>query len=479
MFSLLKTKKSAGVRVTANVHRLIKQANTARDRGEWDQAADIFRQAVTADPMLAHIWVQLGHAEKERKRYGDAEAAYARAAIAAPEDAESLLHLAHMQKRLGNVPATARAFLRAARLNPTDPRVLEELQQFIAGTTAYSRPDLITLLRMEVFGEGDGSSVPASPSLLLDISSLAMAALAGRGFDSLALVGHRIAPELIAADPSIGLCAHVVGHGRWIAVSPAQFKRILTLGLGADAMGPLERQNAITDLDLSFVLSRTLDIRPGAVLAGLDPAQAPIDHALFVCAARDAGARYIAFDQPDAASTADAVRAAVAGPIEAPPAMPARLARAARIERLSDGAFRTGTGWLPPEDWGCWATMPGGELEIGMPPLDHPRLYLRLRALPGTSVQFRYVLSDGRRMMGEIEAGAHKWVVIDDLPVTDAVLRLAVSAETNKLVRVQGSNRSLPAMIGVAGFYLCERDDHAARTALLETTLLGDLEALA
>ena len=472
MFSFLKTKKTAGIRVTPAVHRLIKQANGARDRGEWDQAADLFRQALSIDPNLAHIWVQLGHAEKERKHYGEAEAAYARAAIVAPEDAEALLHLAHMQKRLGNVPATARAFLRAARLNPTDPRVLEELQQFIAGTTPYARVDLIALLRTEIFGEQDGAV--AAAARLIDISSLAAAAIAGRSFDSLGLASHRLVPTLIAADPSIGLCAHVVGHGRWIAISPAQLKRILALG--SDTMGSLERQNAITDLDLSFVLSRALDLRAGATLVGLDADHAPTDHALFVRAAQGAGAHHVAF-ATSADPTADTVREALAGsgdgmvPADSPP-----LARTARIERI-DG-FRVGTGWLPPEDWGCWAAMPGGELAIALPAMDRPRLYLRLRALPSEGTRYRCVLPDGRRILGEIEAGAHKWVVIDDLPAIDGVLRLAVAGENTKLVRVQGSNRTLPATIGVAGFYLCERDDRAARTALLETTLLGDLETL-
>lgn len=498
MFSFLKTKKSAGIRITPAVHRLIALANAARDRGNWDEAADLFQQALTLDPTLVHIWIQLGHAEKERRRYGEAEAAYVRAALLAPDQAEAVLHLGHMQKRLGNVPAAARAFLRAARLNPTGPRVLEELQQFIAGTTPFARADLIALLRTEIFGESqkDQARSPSAGSVLLDVSGLIAAALADRNFDSAGLVAHRLAPALVR-DGAATMCAHVVGHGRWMAVSDDQFSRILALGKGADAMGAMERQSAVTDLDLSFLLSGALEMPAGALLVDLDAAHAPTDHALFVRAARNGGARYVAFGadlpaglgreatlvvEPNGVDlTADAVRERIAAAIAAGPAAAApsiEAAHAGRIEQLSHGAFRTGMGWLPPEDWGCWATMPGGELEIAVPDIAEPRLYLRLRALPGEGARYRITLPDGRRSMGEIGAGEHKWIVIDDLPLTNGLLRLVISGENSKRVRVQGSNRTLPAMIGVAGFYLCERNDRAARTALLEAAMFGDLETL-
>jgi hypothetical protein len=122
--------------------------------------------------------------------------------------------------------------------------------------------------------------------------------------------------------------------------------------------------------------------------------------------------------------------------------------------------------------------MPGGDLEIALPDVEAPRLYLRLKALPAEITRYQIALQDGRQVAGEINPGRHDWVVIDDVPVIEGVLRLRIRGENSALVNVQGTNRKLPAMIGVAGFYICARDDRAARAALLETTTLGDLESL-
>ena len=122
--------------------------------------------------------------------------------------------------------------------------------------------------------------------------------------------------------------------------------------------------------------------------------------------------------------------------------------------------------------------MPGGELEIALPALSKPRLYLRLKALPSQRTRYQISLTDGRQVSGEIESSQQKWVVIDDLPVDDSVLRLRIRGDRSKLVHIQNQARKLPAMIGIVGFYLCERDDRTARLALLETSTFSNLESL-
>ncbi len=504
MFSFLKTKKSAGVRITPAVHRLIARANAARDRDAWDEAADCYRAAIAADPALTHIWIQLGHAEKERHRSKEAEAAYARAAMLTPEKAEPLLHLGHIYKLTGNVPGATRAYLQAARLNPADPHAIEELQRFIAGTAPSARADLIALLRGALFNEDADKATrhaiqaAGDNAVLFDVSSLIAAAIAGRGFADLDIMGDRLVPALTGAgDRPAMMCAHVTGHGRWLAVGSAQFARIVALSRAPGTMGPNERQDAITDLDLSFLLSEPLEMPANALLVDLDAGHAPADHALFVRHARQAyGARYLAcgdavpatlaeqadgrIDRRGVDLTVDAVRAFIVDPIEPAPNKSIPEARPARLEALGgDGrAFRIGTGWLPPEDWGCWAAMPGGELEIALPAMSEPRLYLRLKALPSERTRFQVSLTDGRLISGEIESSQQKWVVIDDLPMSDNVLRLRIRGDRSKLVHIQNQARKLPAMIGVVGFYLCEREDRAARLALLETTTFGNLESL-
>lgn len=506
MLSFLKTKKSAGVNVTSGVHRLITNGNEARDKGEWDDAVENYRAAVTEDPSLVHIWIQLGHAEKERRRFGDAEAAYARAAMLQPDKAEPLLHLGHVYKLLGNIPAAARSYLRATRLNPADPHAMEELQHFIARTAPFARPDMVALLRDAVFGEKDDRAAQdriraaGSEALLFDISSLVAAALAGRRFADIGLRGDQVVPAIIRDSGRAALmCAHVVGHSRWVEVTPAQFARIAALGRSGRPMGPIQRQDMITDLDLGFLLSPPLDMPDGALLIDVDADHAPVDHALFVQDARlNSGVRYVAFGNAVPAELSEcadllkpvegteptpaAVLQAIAEPIDAAGQIAPPQARIAHFEQLghqgTKGRFRTGTGWLPPEDWGCWAVMPGGDLEIALPDLEAPRLYLRLKALPAEITRYQIALQDGRQVAGEINPGRHDWVVIDDVPVIEGVLRLRIRGENSALVNVQGTSRKLPAMVGVAGFYICARDDRAARAALLETTTLGDLESL-
>jgi len=506
MLSFLKTKKSAGVPVTQAVHRLIARGNEARDRGEWDDAVENYRAAMTEDPTLVHIWIQLGHAEKERRRYTSAEAAYARAAMLQPDDGEALLHLGHVYKLLGNIPAAARAYLQAARLSPADPDAIEEVQRLIARTAPLARPDLLALLRDAVFSEKDDHSVQDRPraaggeALLFDVSGLVAAAFAGHRFADLGLVGDLIVPPILrdSSRPAL-MCAHVVGHSRWLEISPAQLARIAALGRSAHAMGPLQRQEAITDLDLGFLLSAPLEMPAGALLIDVDANHAPPDHALFVQDARsNFGARYVAFGSgtptelaeradllkviDSATLTSDAVLEAVAEPIPAEQSTPHAKARIARFEQLgingTPGKFRTGTGWLPPEDWGCWAAMPGGDLEIALPELDAPRLYLRLKGLPEELTRYQIAMQEGGQIAGEIDPGRHKWVGIDYAPVTGGVLRLRIRGENSALVNMQDASRKLPAMVGVVGFYICDQKDHTARGALLESTTLGDLETL-
>ena len=241
MFSFLKTKKSAGIPVSSAVHRLISLANAAREDGEWDRAAEYYREVITADPQLTHIWVQLGHAEKERRRFGDAEAAYTRAAMLSPTDADPLLHLGHIHKLVGNMPGAMRAYLAATRLEPAHPHAMDELRRFLAGATPSGRVDLIPLLRREFWSDEEqfvstaGPQTPGNTAILFDVSSLIAALMAGRGFADAGICGDRLLPILTRdlGQPS-RMCAHVLGQGRWLPITSAQLAQIVAQGQFTD-----------------------------------------------------------------------------------------------------------------------------------------------------------------------------------------------------------------------------------------------------
>lgn len=78
------------------------QADAARDRGDWGQAVDLYRNYLKHSAGNFSIWVQLGHAFKESGRRVEALAAYSSALALKPNDADLLLNIAHLQKLMGH-----------------------------------------------------------------------------------------------------------------------------------------------------------------------------------------------------------------------------------------------------------------------------------------------------------------------------------------------------------------------------------------
>lgn len=163
MIRELKLHKSAGVPVTAAVHRLVARANRARDGRDWFSAARDYRQALERAPELAHIWIQYGHALKEGGDTAEARLAYEKALALQPRSAEAHLQLGHLHKIRGDSAAASRSYLRAAEANPHHPEALAELHG-LAGRDAGVRPqDLLSILRAQDETFGDATARIASP----------------------------------------------------------------------------------------------------------------------------------------------------------------------------------------------------------------------------------------------------------------------------------------------------------------------------
>ena len=78
----------------------LKQADTARDLREWNNAAACYKVYLRYRPNDFAIWVQLGHALKESGHLEEALGAYNRAFSLDSNDTDLLLHLGHLHKRL-------------------------------------------------------------------------------------------------------------------------------------------------------------------------------------------------------------------------------------------------------------------------------------------------------------------------------------------------------------------------------------------
>lgn len=126
-----KLRKSAGIPVTPAVYRMLVTANRARDRRDWTLAADLYGRALAADPGLAHIWVQRGHALREMGEMAEARAAYQKAIELTPSASDPHLHLGHLHKQSGDRAAATRAYLEAARLDPGNSDALQELYNLL------------------------------------------------------------------------------------------------------------------------------------------------------------------------------------------------------------------------------------------------------------------------------------------------------------------------------------------------------------
>jgi lipopolysaccharide biosynthesis protein len=113
--------------------KFVDLADHARDAGQWELAAQLYRKALVRAPHSSPIWVQYGHALKETgqlrdpERLAQAEVAYRRALTLDPAPADTHLQLAHALKLQGKTEEAQAGYLRAFALDPSMRYPLEEL----------------------------------------------------------------------------------------------------------------------------------------------------------------------------------------------------------------------------------------------------------------------------------------------------------------------------------------------------------------
>jgi glycosyltransferase involved in cell wall biosynthesis/tetratricopeptide (TPR) repeat protein len=112
---------------------VITLADSARDAGQWELAAGLYRKALGRYPRNSGVWVQYGHALKESGELRDpdklaqAESAYRKALSLNPGAADSHLQLGHVLKLQGKTEEAKASYLRAFALDPSMPYPLQEL----------------------------------------------------------------------------------------------------------------------------------------------------------------------------------------------------------------------------------------------------------------------------------------------------------------------------------------------------------------
>ena len=109
---------------------IITRADRAREAGEWQVAAGLYRIALDRTPNRPPIWIQYGHALKESGSPAEAETAYRTAIAYDPEDAEAHLQLGHLLKLRGKRAEAEAAYRRASTLDPMLTDAARELAAF-------------------------------------------------------------------------------------------------------------------------------------------------------------------------------------------------------------------------------------------------------------------------------------------------------------------------------------------------------------
>src|SRR4029077_3976979 len=98
---------------------VIALADRARDAGQWERAAQLYRKALDRNPRRPGIWVQYGHALKKSGELRDpdtlaqAESDYRKALSLDPSLGEYYVQLGHALKLQGQTEEAEASYLRA------------------------------------------------------------------------------------------------------------------------------------------------------------------------------------------------------------------------------------------------------------------------------------------------------------------------------------------------------------------------------
>jgi glycosyltransferase involved in cell wall biosynthesis len=239
MFDFLRVRKSAGIRVTGPVYRLIQQGNAARASRAWPEAAGAYRQALELDPKLAHIWIQLGHMSKEAGAYS----------------------------------AAADAYFHAARLRPDDPAVLQWLYSIAGRVGARERRKLIDTLR---FSQPETATTtetqnPGEPGeTVFDVSDLISYFTKARLPTGIQRVQIEAIRALIEGNMArVRVCCTIEGRDNWVEVPREMFLSLAELSIKSGNCEDREWTAALNILQLHIFFSDPIAFGRNATLVNL------------------------------------------------------------------------------------------------------------------------------------------------------------------------------------------------------------------
>lgn len=264
--------KSNGLTVRRGTAVHIRFANMARVRQDWATAASGYRQAVTHEPHLHHLWIQLGHMEKEGGAIDAARAAYEMAAQLHPNDAEPLLHLGHMAKAWYQPVDAARYFIRALNRDRANLEALSELARAMPDPDAEAETwiDALTLLGIDpAIQKPEGHQPLPIGAVLLDVTDL----IAFFGKRRLPTGIQRVQIEIsLAAMEGIVrpiYCIYSSVQRGWIKLDNDRFEALCRLAKQSDDEEDPAWKAHLNDMYRLIAVSRPVHFPRGAILINL------------------------------------------------------------------------------------------------------------------------------------------------------------------------------------------------------------------
>lgn len=306
---------------TATEH--VARGDAARAHKDWAAAAAGYRAAVSDQPQLVPIWIQLGHALKEQGDLSAAAEAYGEAAKLRPDLAEAHMFLGHMYKQLGRIDLSILNFLKALHAGETDSRQGDELLGLLAQRAHKDRGALIAQLRTlfeqlppragetPLLGqirtvitqdmaapEPQAQRPDAEPPLVFDISDLISYYANARLPTGIQRVQIETIEGALARgdDREIRLCCFINGREDWLELPLERMRTIAKLSTtGGDRFAP-EWVEAVAGLRLFLSLTDPFEFPKGSSLINLGTSWWLQNYFLYVREAkRTRGIRYIPF----------------------------------------------------------------------------------------------------------------------------------------------------------------------------------------
>lgn len=279
MLRLFRTYRTAGIKVSASVHRDIAAANRARDAGQWGEAANLYDRVLAGRPDLVHLRIQQGHALKEDGRWDEAASAYRAALATAPDDRDAALHLAHALKLLGDRPAAADLYMALALRDDSDEEAMREVRDLLSLLPDAARRTMAARL-VERIGEHVGPATDAG-----GYPPLAVCELAFDACDLISFFSHsrrptgiqRVQIEVLTealraaarGKRAAGVCCFLDGRDCWVEVPAAALLEVMRLSGASGPAQDSQWQRRRDALHLHLLVAEPVEFREGATLVNL------------------------------------------------------------------------------------------------------------------------------------------------------------------------------------------------------------------